>query len=74
VPKGFAHGFSVLSETAVVFYKCDELYNPSSEGGVLFNDPDLSIDWKIDAGKEVLSAKDKVLPLFKNAHLNFSFI
>ena len=73
VPKGFAHGFSVLSETAIVFYKCDELYNPASEGGVLFNDPALDIDWKVDAGKEVLSAKDKVLPLLKNANFNFSF-
>jgi dTDP-4-dehydrorhamnose 3,5-epimerase len=73
IPKGFAHGFSVLSETAVVFYKCDELYNPASEGGVLFNDPSLDIDWKVDAEKEVLSAKDKVLPLFKNANFNFSF-
>jgi dTDP-4-dehydrorhamnose 3,5-epimerase len=73
VPKGFAHGFSVLSETAVVFYKCDELYNPASEGGVLFNDPGLSIDWKINAGKEVLSAKDKVLPLLKDANFNFKF-
>jgi dTDP-4-dehydrorhamnose 3,5-epimerase len=73
VPKGFAHGFSVLSETAVVFYKCDELYNPASEGGILFNDPGLGIDWKIEAGKELLSAKDKILPLLKDANLNFSF-
>ena len=49
IPRGFAHGFSVLSETAVFTYKCDNLYHPESEGGILFNDPDLNIDWKIPA-------------------------
>jgi len=73
VPKGFAHGFSVLSKTAVVFYKCDELYNPCSEGGILFNDPDLCIDWKVDPADAILSPKDKCLPILKNAKLNFSY-
>jgi dTDP-4-dehydrorhamnose 3,5-epimerase len=71
VPQGFAHGFSVLSETAVVFYKCDNLYHPASEGGILYNDPDLGIDWKVDLEKAVLSPKDKALPLLKNANANF---
>ncbi len=73
VPKGFAHGFSVMSETAVILYKCDNLYNPASEGGILYNDPDLGIDWKVEPAKAVLSDKDKVLPLLKNAILKFSF-
>lgn len=63
VPRGFAHGFSVLSETAVVLYKCDRLYNKSSEGGLLYNDPALQIDWRIPADKAIVSDKDKILPL-----------
>ena len=62
VPRGFAHGFSVLSETAVVLYKCDRLYNESSEGGLLYNDPALQIDWRIPADKAIVSDKDKVHP------------
>ena len=58
VPKGFAHGYSVLSETAEVFYKCDDFYHKELEGGLAFNDPALQIDWKIPAGKMILSAKD----------------
>lgn len=58
VPRGFAHGFSVLSEKAEVFYKCDNFYNKQSEGGLLFNDPSLDIDWKIEKGKEIVSEKD----------------
>ena len=50
IPVGFAHGFSVLSEQAEVFYKCDEFYNKESEGGIMYNDPSLNIDWKIPAG------------------------
>lgn len=64
VPKGFAHGYSVLSDTAEVMYKCDEFYNKESEGGVLFNDPALKIDWQIPAGKMILSDKDKLYPVF----------
>jgi dTDP-4-dehydrorhamnose 3,5-epimerase len=62
VPKGFAHGFSVLSEKAEVLYKCDHLYNKESEGGLLYNDPALKIDWKIPAGKEIVSVKDLANP------------
>ena len=72
VPQGFAHGFSVLSETAIVLYKCDELYSPQSEGGILYNDPDLGIDWKVDPSKANLSGKDLLLPTLKNANLNFT--
>ena len=64
VPRGFAHGFSVLSEMAEVLYKCDHLYSRESEGGLLYNDPSLQIDWMIPAGKEIISGKDKLNPLF----------
>jgi dTDP-4-dehydrorhamnose 3,5-epimerase len=73
IPVGFAHGFSVLSDTAVVLYKCDSLYNKESEGGICYNDPDLHIDWQIPAGKETVSDKDKVLPPIKNCRANFIF-
>lgn len=71
IPAGFAHGFSVLSETAIVLYKCDALYNKQSEGGIRFDDANLAIDWKIDIGNAVVSEKDMQLPLFKNAVSNF---
>ncbi|MES2828491.1 MAG: dTDP-4-dehydrorhamnose 3,5-epimerase [Bacteroidota bacterium] len=64
VPRGFAHGFSVLSETAVFAYKCDNTYNKASEGSILFNDPTLAIDWRIPAEKQSLSDKDLNSPLF----------
>ena len=64
IPGGFAHGFSVLSDHALVQYKCDRYYNPESESGIRFDDPDLGIDWKIDADKVQVSEKDKVLPYF----------
>ena len=63
-PRGFAHGFSVLSETAVFAYKCDNLYCKEAEGGLCFDDPTLGIDWRVEKGRELLSDKDKVLPLF----------
>lgn len=72
VPRGFAHGFSVLSKQAVVFYKCDNLYNPESERGINFRDPQLNIDWQIDPADTIISAKDKVLPEFVEAEMNFS--
>lgn len=59
VPKGFAHGYSVLSETAVVAYKCDEVYDKSSEDGIYLFDNELNIDWKISTHEAVLSEKDK---------------
>jgi len=73
IPKGFAHGFSVLSETAVVMYKTDQFYKPESERGINFNDPYLRIDWKVDPEKAIVSSKDKVLPTFKEAEKNFKY-
>ena len=73
IPKGFAHGFSVLSETAVFSYKCDELYNPAVERGLRFNDPALKINWRIDSSEAVVSGKDVILPLFVDAEMNFKF-
>lgn len=73
IPSGFAHGFSVLSDTAVVFYKCDALYNKESEAGIRYNDPSLNIDWKVPSGKEIISEKDIQQPLFKNCRNNFEF-
>jgi dTDP-4-dehydrorhamnose 3,5-epimerase len=65
IPAGFAHGFSVLSDHAVVQYKCDQYYHPESEAGIRFDDPDLAIDWKIDPEKAIISEKDRMLPYFK---------
>lgn len=62
IPKGFAHGFSVLSETAVFAYKCDELYHPEADGGILLSDPDLAIDWQVPEELRILSEKDKKHP------------
>lgn len=64
VPRGFGHGFSVLSETAIFSYKCDNFYNKESEGGVLWNDPELNIDWKLPLDEIILSEKDKTQPKF----------
>lgn len=66
IPRGFAHGFLVLSETAEFFYKCDNFYSKESEGGILYNDPQLKIDWKLDLEKVLLSEKDTVLPTLGN--------
>ncbi len=65
VPRGFAHGYAVLSETAEVFYKCDNYYHKASEGGIRYDDPELAIDWKVDLSKAVVSDKDKVQPLLR---------
>lgn len=73
IPKGFAHGFSVLSETAEVLYKCDAFYNKESEGGIRYNDPALQIDWKIPAGKTIVSEKDEVNPLLADCKNSFVF-
>ncbi len=67
VPRGFAHGFCAL-EDAVVAYKCDEYYAPQAEGGVLWNDPQLAIDWGIDPAQAIVSEKDAALPLFEYAY------
>ncbi|WP_346318989.1 dTDP-4-dehydrorhamnose 3,5-epimerase [Chitinophaga sp. YIM B06452] len=73
VPQGFAHGYSVLSPTAEVMYKCDNFYNKASEGGILYNDPALAIDWGIPLTEAVVSEKDKVLPLLADVQHNFIF-
>jgi dTDP-4-dehydrorhamnose 3,5-epimerase len=73
VPVGFAHGFSVLSEKAIVAYKCTNFYNKESEGGIRYDDPQLNIDWKIPVDKAIVSDKDKVLPLFADNKSDFVF-
>ena len=71
IPQGFAHGFSVLSEQTTILYKCDNFYNPQSEGGILYNDPALCIDWKIDGANAIVSDKDKNLPFFDHNETYF---
>jgi len=66
IPRGFGHGFSVLSKTAVFAYKCDNVYNKASEGGIRFDDPDINIDWKINPKDAILSEKDKNAPMLKD--------
>ena len=66
VPRGFAHGFVVLSETAEFFYKCDNLYHKESEGGIIWNDPTLKINWQVESHLLNISEKDKHLPTFGN--------
>lgn len=67
VPRGFAHGFLVLSEKATFFYKCDNFYHKESEGGIIFNDTSIGIDWNFDTEKLIISEKDKYLPTLENA-------
>ena len=69
IPKGFAHGFSVLSEEAVFQYKCDDYYAPETEGAVAWNDPELNIDWRVPADMMILSEKDKRHPELKDLKL-----
>ncbi len=71
VPKGFAHGFVVLSESAEILYKTDEYHYPNSESGIIFNDPDLKIDWKIPEQEMIISDRDKKHPALKDATFNF---
>lgn len=66
IPKGFAHGFAVLSDEALFQYKCDAFYEPSSEGGIRWNDPVLNIDWGLPADQIILSAKDQIHPFLKD--------
>ena len=70
IPRGFLHGFSVLSDVAVFAYKCDNLYAPGAEFGVRFDDPDIGIDWKIPADKIIVSDKDKMHGGLKDASDN----
>ena len=67
VPRGFAHGFLVLSETATFFYKCDNFYNKEAEGGILFNDPTIDIHWDFPMDHLLISEKDQHLPTLQNA-------
>jgi len=66
IPRGFGHGFVVLSQTAEFYYKCDNLYSKECEGGIIYNDPDLNIDWQIDLQKALVSDKDTNLSSFKD--------
>lgn len=71
IPQGFAHGFSVLSETATVLYKIDQYYNKQSEGGIRYDDPTLNIDWGMDLKEAIVSEKDLILPDFANCNSQF---
>lgn len=69
IPRGFAHGFAVLSKKAVFQYKCDNYYVPNAEGAIRFDDPEIGIDWQIDKKKMVLSEKDLKNPFLKDAEV-----
>ena len=71
IPRGFAHGFSVLSEEVIFQYKCDNFYSPQSEGAIAWNDPDLNIDWRIPIEEVVLSEKDSKHPKLKDLQCVF---
>jgi dTDP-4-dehydrorhamnose 3,5-epimerase len=71
IPRGFAHGYSVLSDTAEVFYKCDNFYSKENEGGVFYKDPSLNIDWKINLDEAIVSEKDKMQPMFADCNSQF---
>lgn len=73
IPKGFAHGFVVLSETALFQYKCDEFYHPEAEGAIAWDDPDLAIEWPVKTEDIELSEKDKHHPAFKEFVTPFNF-
>ena len=70
IPHGFAHGYVVLSDTAIFAYKCDQYYAPQTEGGIVYNDPKLNINWLLPLNSLIVSEKDLVLPLF-SAHTPF---
>ena len=73
IPRGFAHGFSVLSDEAISLYKCDNLYAPESEGAIIWNDPEIGIDWGLAAEDVVLSPKDMCHPMLKDAPELFDY-
>ena len=73
VPRGFAHGFAVLSDEVLFQYKCDNFYAPQSEGGIAWNDPDLNIDWRIPMDKVILSEKDQKHPCLKDYESDFDY-
>ena len=70
VPRGFAHGFVVMSEAAEFAYKCDEFYHPEDEGGIMWNDPEIGVDWQLD-GEPILSEKDKKHPKLSESKITF---
>jgi dTDP-4-dehydrorhamnose 3,5-epimerase len=73
IPRGFAHGFSVLSDLALVLYKTDDFYNREAERGIVFNDPRLGIDWNNGSAECIVSDRDRLLPKFEDAEYNFFF-
>jgi len=73
VPKGFAHGFSTLSDVAVFHYKCDELYLPSQDGGINYRDPEFNIDWRVDMKEAIISEKDSKLPVLSEIEASLRF-
>ena len=73
IPRGFAHGFVVLSDEAVFQYKCDNLYAPQEEGAIVWNDPEIGINWRIPADKVILSEKDKAHPLMNESEEFFDY-
>lgn len=73
IPRGFAHGFVVLSDTCEFLYKCDNYYHKESEGGIAYNDPALNIDWCVPEQDIILSEKDQLNPLVENADFNFTY-
>ncbi len=73
VPRGFAHGFVVLSEQAVFFYKCDNYYHKAAEGGVIYNDPALAIDWQLNQSELILSEKDTILTPLQDIESTLKF-
>ena len=74
LPAGMAHGFSVLSEEAVFQYKCDAFYEPSSEGAIVWNDPDIGIDWRLPSEELILSAKDRANPRLSEIISPFEYL
>lgn len=73
IPRGFAHGFVVLSDSCIFQYKCDNFYSKEDEGGIIFNDASLNINWKLPPNEVLVSDKDKTLPSFQNCVNNFEF-
>ncbi len=73
IPRGFAHGFLVLSETATFYYKCDNFYNKESEGGIIYNDKTINIDWYFPTNDLIISEKDLILPTIENSKKNLVF-
>ena len=73
IPRGFAHGFSVLSKSAVVLYKCDEFYSPDHEAGIRFDDETLSVDWKVDPSRQIISPRDLAMPELGKAKMNYKY-